>query len=282
VSYLTQSSSGIDANFVYDSLGKLTVQKEMKTLERIRNRLASTREMMLRCIYPPPIGCEDGRYSMILPVHNDDRSSLPTDYLMDISLAAIGHARIVDLDDVASRMKSAPRWPEYWPGEHYRLLAGLVIATQPRTVIEVGTFTGLSALALKKYLPSGGVLTTFDITKWSAFADTCLRASDFEDAKLVQQIGDLSDAAVVNQHAALISNADLIFVDAPKDGIFEPRFLQNLDRVAFEKPPLLVFDDIRLWNMLGVWRSINRPKIDLTSFGHWSGTGLVSWEKRSG
>jgi hypothetical protein len=29
--------------------------------------------------------------------------------------------------------------------------------------------------------------------------------------------------------------------------------------------------------MLGVWRGIARPKLDLTSFGHGSGTGLVRW-----
>lgn len=41
--------------------------------------------------------------------------------------------------------------------------------------------------------------------------------------------------------------------------------------------PILVFDDIRAWNMLAIWREIRMPKLDLTSFGHWSGTGLVDW-----
>ena len=27
--------------------------------------------------------------------------------------------------------------------------------------------------------------------------------------------------------------------------------------------------------MTSLWRSINSPKIDATSFGHWSGTGIV-------
>jgi hypothetical protein len=39
----------------------------------------------------------------------------------------------------------------------------------------------------------------------------------------------------------------------------------------------LVFDDIRIWNMLRIWREIVRPKLDLTSFGHWTGTGIVDW-----
>jgi hypothetical protein len=38
-----------------------------------------------------------------------------------------------------------------------------------------------------------------------------------------------------------------------------------------------MFDDIRLMNLLSIWRGIQRPKMDITSFGHWSGTGLVDW-----
>jgi hypothetical protein len=41
--------------------------------------------------------------------------------------------------------------------------------------------------------------------------------------------------------------------------------------------PVLVFDDTRVRNMLHTWRDVRRPKLDLTSFGHWSGTGLVHW-----
>jgi len=47
--------------------------------------------------------------------------------------------------------------------------------------------------------------------------------------------------------------------------------------VRFAAPPLIIMDDIRVWNMLAIWRRIDRPKLDLTSFGHWTGTGLVDW-----
>jgi len=53
--------------------------------------------------------------------------------------------------------------------------------------------------------------------------------------------------------------------------------LQQLETVDFHKPLLLVMDDIRFWNMLAIWQDIARPKLDLTSFSHWSGTGLVEW-----
>ena len=41
--------------------------------------------------------------------------------------------------------------------------------------------------------------------------------------------------------------------------------------------PIVMLDDIRLWRMLSFWQDIPRPKLDLTSFGHWSGTGLVDY-----
>ena len=44
------------------------------------------------------------------------------------------------------------------------------------------------------------------------------------------------------------------------------------------RPPIGVFDDIRQWTMLAIWRAVQRPKLDLTSFGHWSGTGLIDWQ----
>ena len=75
----------------------------------------------------------------------------------------------------------------------------------------------------------------------------------------------------------LLEQADIIFIDAAKDGICEPRLIENLRRVSFKTPPLVIFDDIRLRNMLRVWREISAPKLDVTSFGHRSGTGLVKW-----
>lgn len=242
----------------------------------MQRRLALVRERIVKWVLPPPRGCEDGLYSMILPVNGNESNA--SEYLMDVALSAIDKARRVTLSDVTSRMKCPPRWPEYWPGEHYRLLAGLVDSLKPACVIEVGTYTGLSALSMKKYLPTDGVLTTFDIKKWNAFPDSCLRECDFEDGRLVQLIGDLSDPVIMSKHAALIAKAELIFVDAPKDGVFEKRFLQNLSAIEFPKAPLLIFDDIRLWNMLAIWQSIKCPKLDLTSFGHWAGTGLVAWD----
>ena len=75
----------------------------------------------------------------------------------------------------------------------------------------------------------------------------------------------------------MLEDAELIFMDALKDGIQEYKFLENLSTVKFKNKCLFLFDDIRLWNMLDIWFHMDKPKLDLTSFGHWSGTGIVEW-----
>jgi hypothetical protein len=53
--------------------------------------------------------------------------------------------------------------------------------------------------------------------------------------------------------------------------------VRGFEAVGLQREPVVMFDDIRLWNMLPFWQEIDRPKLDLTSFGHWSGTGLVDY-----
>lgn len=235
----------------------------------------AVRNRLIRRLLPRPVDARHAEYSMVFSA--DDDYGRPKDDLIRLALQAIQKALVTDLSDVSRRIRSGPRYPDVWPGEHYKILAGFVQALQPKVIVEIGTYTGLSALALKKYLPADGKLVTFDLVGWHEFADRALIEEDFADGRLEQQLADLSDPAVVERHLPLLKSADLLFIDAAKDGIQEQRFLDNFTRIRFDKPPLLIFDDIRVWNMLKIWRRIQHPKLDLTSFGHWSGTGLVSW-----
>ena len=207
----------------------------------------------------------------------DDDYARPSNHLIDLSLKVIKRAGSIELRNVGSRMKKPPYWPEIWPGEHYRLLAAFVSEQRPKKVIEIGTCTGLSTLSMKAYLPADSQLITFDLIKWDDFEDTILTPDDFCDGQLKQVIGDLGDSQIMKNHVDLFKDAELIFVDGPKDRTFETRFLENLGMINFVKAPYLIFDDIKDWNMLAFWRTIRKPKLDLTSFGHWTGTGLVHW-----
>ena len=207
----------------------------------------------------------------------DDSPHGPNERLLDVALRAVSRARRVRLENLEDRRSAEPRWFETWPGEHYKLLAALVEDLRPMTVIEIGTYTGMGCLSLLNGLPEGGTVHTFDVVSWREFEQTWLREDDFTDRGLRQIIGDVSDPKVLAQHSELFERADFIFVDGPKDGDTEDRFLQNFASIRFQCKPLFVFDDIRVINMLSTWRSIDRPKLDLTSFGHWAGTGLVDW-----
>lgn len=231
-------------------------------------------EIEARQVLPPPFESSNPHYSLVYPALDDP--ARPNRRLIQLSLQAASFAEQVDLSFVTERMGGEPHWPNVWPGEHYKLLAGLVSALQPKLVIEIGTSTGLSSLTMKKFLPAGGRIATYDIVPWNEFGNTAMKASDF-DSQLEQRIADLSDRAVFDQHAEFLKQADFIFIDAAKDSVQEEVFIANFSTIKFERQPIFMFDDIRLWNMLKIWRNVQRPKLDVTSFGHWSGTGLVDW-----
>ncbi len=241
----------------------------------VRKAIQSIQRRAVKFVLPNPRPGH-AEYSMIYDTLNSGGGA--SDYLIDLGLRAANEAWHTTLPELSQRIDAAGNdFSRIWPGEHYRLLAALVKLLQPKRIIEIGTFRGLSALALKKFLPADGKIITFDIVPWDSLPETCLRPEDFDDGRLRQQIGDLSDAAVFELHRGLIQETELLFVDGPKDGVFERKLLQQLETIQFQKPLLLVFDDIRFWNMLAIWQEIARPKLDLTSFGHWSGTGLIQW-----
>ena len=113
---------------------------------------------------------------------------------------------------------------------------------------------------------------------WDKYLIPICAKSDFQDGGLVQEIADLGDCHSAVPHSALLREANMLFIDGPKDGIFEDRFLRHLATIQLRPRTLLEFDDIRVWSMLGIWRRIPQPKLNITIFGHWTGTGLVEWQ----
>lgn len=88
---------------------------------------------------------------------------------------------------------------------------------------------------------------------------------------------DITVMEGVERHKELITSSDFLFLDAAKDGQMEQRLLDNFETLQFTKDPVMVFDDIKVWNMSDVWRKISRPRHDISCMGHWSGTGLIDW-----
>jgi predicted O-methyltransferase YrrM len=147
----------------------------------------------------------------------------------------------------------------------------------PKTVWEFGTDTGMGTVAMLEGLSEEARIFTVDIDPISTKNGAWLVPEDFASGRVHQIVSDMKSPQLFTKYARELAEAELLFVDGPKDGITEASFVDQLSTVAFHHPPIVVFDDIRLMNMLSTWRKLSRPKMDFTSFGHWSGTGLVDW-----
>lgn len=98
------------------------------------------------------------------------------------------------------------------------LLAFLVRLTRARHIVEVGTFTGLSALSMAQALPADGTLITLDISEeWTAYAREA-----WAKAGVADRI-DLRIAPALDSLRAMPAepHIDLAFIDANKDGYID-------------------------------------------------------------
>ena len=161
-----------------------------------------------------------------------------------------------------------------FPGEHYRLINALAKKIDAKNIVEIGTYTGLGSLALKEGLNDVS-LTTYDIKEWDKLpVPSHFKSTDF-DGTLKQIIGDLSEDAFFEENINILNEADLIFMDAPKDNLFEYKMGIKFRKLKNKIKKFLIIDDILFVNMIDFWRKIKSPKVDATSFGHFTGTGIV-------
>ena len=195
------------------------------------------------------------------------------DFLLDLFICSADKARHIDLSWVEQRCSNPAqsKYVQQWPGEHYRLLAALVQCTNAKNVVEVGTHIGLGALSL---MAKDVSVLTYDIVPWDEFPDTALLVKDFENG-LEQRIGDLSDRRYFKTQIPVLAEAEILFIDGPKDGIFEPKLAEYLVSEFAGTGKFVVWDDIRVMTMVDAWRRIPVAKLDATSIGHWSGTGFM-------
>lgn len=153
--------------------------------------------------------------------------------------------------------------------EHYRLLnyisflSGQWLAQEKPSnlrinILDLGTQFGGSSIALSNDLNVD--VTTYDL-------------EDKRDGKkwpsnITFKLGDCIDLQEdFHQY-------QIIMMDVNHDGQFEHKLFQFLNEIKWEG--LMILDDIHLNNeMKEFWNNITQEKYDLTSIGHWSGTGLV-------
>lgn len=148
----------------------------------------------------------------------------------------------------------------------YRLLTYLSSIINNTSIIDAGSHHGASALALS-YNKSNKVYG-FDIgfygVPWRGFIDNC----------------SLAQRDVFEIEPELIKFTSLINLDIdPHDSEQEIRFFNLLKKCRYRG--LLVCDDIHMPNMQKFWDFMPQPKVDITKYGHFSGTGIYCFNKTS-
>jgi O-methyltransferase len=102
--------------------------------------------------------------------------------------------------------------------EEGQLLALLVALIGARTVLDIGTYTGYSALCMARALPPGGRLVTCDITeRWPAIGAPYWQRAAVAD-RIELRVGDARGTLTELLADGGAGSVDLAFIDADKTG----------------------------------------------------------------
>lgn len=124
---------------------------------------------------------------------------------------------------------------------HYqgRLLSMLSKLINPQNILEIGTYTGYSALCLAEGIKSDGVLHTIDINEeLMDFQKRYFDASPWKD-QIVQHLGDATEII-----PSLKEDFDLVFLDADKPN-YPTYFQQIMEKL---RPGGVILSDNVLWS----------------------------------
>lgn len=144
------------------------------------------------------------------------------------------------LDELAADLRATLPAPGMMVGRiEGRFLELLVFALGARSVLEIGTFGGYSALAMAPGLAPGGRITTCEISEVHAtFARRHIAASPYADRI------DVVVGPAIETVATLPGPFDLVFIDADKAG-YRHYFEAVLPKLA---PRGLIAADNTLWS----------------------------------
>jgi caffeoyl-CoA O-methyltransferase len=141
---------------------------------------------------------------------------------------------------LAEETRNATRAPTMMVGTlEGRLLTALVAMLRPRSVLEIGTFTGYSALSMAEALPADGRIVTCDISEEHlAIARRHVAASPYAG------VIEIRSGPALETIATLPGPFDLVFIDADKTS-YSAYFEATLAKLA---PDGVILVDNVLWS----------------------------------
>jgi caffeoyl-CoA O-methyltransferase len=121
------------------------------------------------------------------------------------------------LQALAEETRATLESPQMLTGEiEGRFLEFLVFLAQPRFVLEIGTYSGYSALSMAQALPEGGRIVSCELDpERVAFAQRHIANAGYEERISVRQ------GPALETIGGLDGPFDLVFIDADKEGYLD-------------------------------------------------------------
>ena len=153
--------------------------------------------------------------------------------------------------------------------EHYRLLSNFSWQFPPNTVIaDIGTSCGFSALALS-HNPNVKVLT-YNIEDGIGKQTCSMYDKQNIEARIKNCLEDIDE----------LVKCPFILLDTAHEGGFERQLITALMCANYKG--VVMCDDIYLNRaMIDFWNWVPLTKMDVSEYGHWSGTGLILFDSSS-
>jgi predicted O-methyltransferase YrrM len=160
-------------------------------------------------------------------------------YLLDVSLRET--PLLKRLREETAQLSMA-RW-QIAP-EQGQFMALLVQLTGARRIVEVGTFTGYSAICMAQAMPEDGRLICCDIPgEYNATAERYWREAGLS-ARIEQRLAPALQTLAELEAEGLAGSIDLLFIDADKANY--PTYLEHALRLV-RQGGLILFDNT-LWS----------------------------------
>jgi len=161
------------------------------------------------------------------------------DYMLSISLRE--HPALKALREETAKLPLAMMQIAPEQGQFMQLLVQLIGA---KKVLELGTFTGYSALAMALVLPEDGELITCDLNPtWNAISNPAWKSAG-QAHKISQRIGPALESLYALINDGYEQQFDFIFIDADKTNyvqyyelalqLIHPKGLIAIDNVLWE------------------------------------------------
>lgn len=146
------------------------------------------------------------------------------------------------------------------PPDEAILLRAIVRMVKPRHILEIGTFTGLSALVMASALPEDGHITCLDISE----EFTARARAAWEEAGLSNRI-NLIIGSALESLAHLTGPYDIVFIDADKGN-----YRNYVERVLPMVPSggMLLIDNT-LWDRKVIEDNDEPDTVAIREFNEW-------------